>query len=92
MATFTDLLDMHVGYLSLPPAVARALMNTGMGRALGIAPELIDYFDHAARYDCSNTQAALAGMDVTCPPFESYAPRMIDYMRRHEGTRSEAMY
>jgi nucleoside-diphosphate-sugar epimerase len=92
MATFTDLLDMHVGYVSLPPAVARALMSTGMGRALGIAPELIDYFDHPARYDCSHTLDALAETDVACPPFESYAPRMIDYLRRHEGTRSEAMY
>jgi nucleoside-diphosphate-sugar epimerase len=92
METFTELLDMKVGYVSIPPAVARTLMGTGIGAYLGIAPELIDYFDHPSHYDRSNTDAALAGTGVECPRLEDYAPAMVRYMRRHADTRSEAMY
>mgnify|MGYP006278936429 CR=1 FL=1 len=88
---FSDLLDKKVAYVSVPPAVARTLMGTGVGRYLGIAPELIDYFDHPSRYDSTHTQEALAGTGITCPPLPSYAPNMVEYMRRHDQ-RSEAMY
>ncbi len=92
METFTDLLDMKVGYVPLPPSVARTLMDTGIGEYLGIAPELIDYFDHPSYYDRTNTNAALAGTGIECPRLEDYAPAMVHYMRRHSDTRSEAMY
>jgi len=92
MDTFTRELGMHVGYVPVPPAVARTLMGTGIGRALGIAPELIDYFDHPSRYDSTNTQDALAGTGIACPPLPAYAPRMVEYMQHHANTRSEAMY
>ena len=89
---FVDLLDKRVGYVSLPPAVARAAMNTGMGRYLGISPELLDYFDHPAHYDSTNTQSALQGTGIECPALPSYAPQMVAYMKEHAETRSEAMY
>jgi nucleoside-diphosphate-sugar epimerase len=89
---FSDLLDKKVAYVPVPPGVARTLMATGVGRYLGIAPELIDYFDHPSRYDSSHTQAALDGTGITCPPLPAYAPKMVEYMRRHRGVRSEAMY
>ncbi len=88
---FSDLLDKKVIYVPVPSGVARALMGTGVGRYLGIAPELIDYFDHPSRYDSSHTQEALADTGITCPSLPSYAPKMVEYMRRHDG-RSEAMY
>jgi len=89
---FSDLLDKKVAYVPIPPSVARTLMGTGVGRYLGIAPELIDYFDHPSRYDSSHTQAALDGTGITCPSLPDYAPKMVDYMRRHRDVRSEAMY
>jgi thioester reductase-like protein len=91
MELFADLLDMHVAYVPVPPSVARGLMNTGVGRVLGIAPELIDYFDHPSRYDASNTQAALGNTSISCPAFPTYAPTMVEYARRHQA-RSAAMY
>ena len=91
MELFADLLDMHVAYVSVPPSVARALMNTGVGRTLGIAPELIDYFDHPSHYDAANTRAALDGTGIGCPSLPDYAPTMVEYVRRHDA-RAKAMY
>jgi nucleoside-diphosphate-sugar epimerase len=91
MELFADLLDMHVAYVPVPPSVARGLMNTGVGRVLGIAPELIDYFDHPSHYDASNTQSALGDTSISCPAFPTYAPAMVEYARRHQA-RSAAMY
>jgi len=91
MKLFADLLDMNVAYVPVPPGVARGLMNTGVGRYLGIAPELIDYFDHPSHYDASNTRAALDGTDIECPSLPEYAPTMVEYARRHDR-RSSAMY
>jgi hypothetical protein len=67
-------------------------MGTGVGRYLGIAPELVDYFDHPSRYDSTRTQEALDGTGLSCPPLPDYAPRMVAYMRRHDDVRSSAMY
>jgi nucleoside-diphosphate-sugar epimerase len=91
MDLFADLLGMTVAYVPVPPGVARGLMNTGMGRVLGIAPELIDYFDHPSHYDASNTRAALDGTGIECPSLPDYAPTMVEYARRHDR-RSSAMY
>jgi len=88
---FSDLLDKKVAYVPVPPGMARTLMGTGVGQYLGIAPELIDYFDHPSRYDNSHTQAALEGTGITCPRLPSYAPKMVEYMRANDK-RSEAMY
>lgn len=92
MQTFTDLLDMKAVYVPVPPTAARLLMQVGLGRALGLTPELIDYFDHSSHYDRSNTEAALADTGIRCPPFPEYAPRMVEYMQQHEDVRSSAMY
>ena len=91
MELFADLLGMTVAYVPVPPGVARGLMNTGVGRVLGIAPELIDYFDHPSHYDASNTRAALEGTGIECPSLPDYAPTMVEYARRHDR-RSSAMY
>jgi len=92
LKTFAALLDKKVAYVPVPPAVARALMGTGVGKYLGIAPELIDYFDHPSRYESTHTEQALDGTDIRCPSLTEYAPKMVEYMRRHEDVRSEAMY
>jgi nucleoside-diphosphate-sugar epimerase len=91
MELFADLLDMRVAYVPVPPSVARTLMGTGVGRTLGIAPELIDYFDHPSHYDAANTRAALDGTGIECPSLPDYAPTMVEYARRHDR-RSSAMY
>lgn len=90
---FTDLLGTKAAFLPVPPKLARTLMQTGIGKYLGIAPELIDYFDHPSRYDCSNTLQALEGTGIACPPLISYVHRMIEFMKAHErDVRATAMY
>jgi thioester reductase-like protein len=89
---FLDRLDMHAAYVPVPPAVARQLVGTSVGERFGIAPELIDYFDFDARYDSTHTEDALAGTGIACPPFSSYAGRLVDYVEAHADTRSSAMY
>jgi hypothetical protein len=37
-------------------------------------------------------QAALDGTGISCPRLPDYAPKMVEYMRRHADVRSEAMY
>ena len=91
MELFAGLLDKRVAYVPVPPAVARTMMGTGVGRALGIAPELIDYFDHHSHYDGTHTRAALEGTGIKCPSLPDYAPTMVEYARRHD-LRSSAMY
>jgi hypothetical protein len=82
---------MKVAFVPIPPAVARTLMDTGIGQYLGIAPEQIDYFDHPVHYDCSNTLAALEGSGLSCPRLPEYADTMVRYLKEHE-LRSTAMY
>ncbi len=89
---FTDLLDMNVAFVPVPLRVARTLMKTGLGRYLGLSPELIDYFDHPSRYDNTHTQQALADTDISCPSLSEYAPKMVEYVQQHGDVRAEAMY
>lgn len=93
LEAFTDLLDMKAAYVPIAPQIARNLMGTGLGKYLGISPELIDYFDFPVRYDNRNTQRALDGTGIECPPLLSYAPRMVDFVeRRSTELRTTAMY
>lgn len=89
---FSTLLDKRVAFVPVPLSVARALMSTGVGHYFGIAPELVDYFDHPSRYDSTHTQQALADTDITCPALSDYAPKMVEYLREHGDVRSAAMY
>lgn len=93
METFVDQLDMHVTFVPVSPTLARTLMGTNVGRYLGIAPEMIDYFDHEVHYDTTHIETALDGTGITCPSLTDYAPRMVAYMNEHRAqARSEAMY
>jgi NAD(P)-dependent dehydrogenase (short-subunit alcohol dehydrogenase family)/thioester reductase-like protein len=62
--------------MSLPGArfARRALLNEA-----GIPDEVADYIDLTARFDTTNTDAALAGSGIEVPPLEEYAPLLWDY-------------
>ncbi|WP_323676103.1 SDR family oxidoreductase [Halorubellus sp. PRR65] len=57
----------------------------------GIDPAIVDYFTHPTRYDTANATAVLADAGVECPDFREYAPRLVDYVRRHPHVGSDAM-
>jgi thioester reductase-like protein len=92
MEAFVDRLGMRAAYVTVPPALARRLVATPVGRTFGIAPELVDYFDVPVTYDSTRTQRALAGTGVACPPFLSYVDHIVDYVERHADARATAMY
>ncbi len=92
MDLFVEHLGMHVAYVPVPSRLARRVAGSDAGRYLGIAPQLIDYFDHDVHYDTTNTEAALEGTGIHCPPLSSYVDRLTAYMKQATKARSEAMY
>ncbi|MFB6073534.1 MAG: SDR family oxidoreductase [Haloarculaceae archaeon] len=71
--------------------VARRLFAALHDRGWAVEPATVDYLDHPTRYACPNTRRALAGTDVGCPPFESYADRLVEYVREHPDVSDEPM-
>jgi nucleoside-diphosphate-sugar epimerase len=69
-------------------AVARV---PGASSLLGLPPQLLDYFVHPTHYLTDQARADLAGTDIACPPFTSYADAVVGFMRDHPEVSSRAM-
>lgn len=63
--------------------IQRALRLPGARTLVGIPAEAMDYFDHPTFFTCSHTLRDLAGTGVACPPFATYAARLVDFVERH---------
>lgn len=63
----------------------------GVYRTLRIPSSAVDYFVHPTRYDTANAAAALAGSGIRCPAFESYARRLVAFVKAHPEISSAAM-
>lgn len=50
---------------------------------LGIPREVFRYMDFATLYDDRETQKALKGSGIACPPLEDYAPVLWDFWERN---------
>lgn len=90
---FARRLGKRVVWVPLPVGVTRAAISTvpGMSRLLGLPAEVVDYFASRTSYSTTNTERALAGSGIVCPPFSSYADRLLDYMLEHPDVPSAAM-
>ncbi len=55
----------------------------GLASFTGIEPEAVPYFSHPTRYDTSETERDLQGSGITCPPFQSYAERLVRFVREN---------
>jgi thioester reductase-like protein len=92
-----DIFASHLGkkviWVWLPLRVTRAAVGSvpGLERLLGLPAEGLDYFASPTTYSTTNTFAALAGTGVECPPFESYAGRLLDFKVAHPEIDSSAM-
>ena len=49
----------------------------------GIPRSVLTYINWSTRFDSRQTQAALAGSGIICPPLPSYAKALWDYWERH---------
>ena len=63
----------------------------GASQLLGTPAELLDYFVHPTHYLTEHTQSDLAGTGISCPPFSSYAAKIVGFMRAHPDITSHAM-
>ena len=79
--------------LALPRPLAEGALRTlpALARWMGIAPDALPYFAHPARYSTARASAFLAREGITCPPFASYADRLVAYVRAHPDVSTEAM-
>ena len=90
---FAAHLGKRVFWLSLPLGITRAAVGSvpGVERLLGLPAEALDYFASPTTYSTVNTVSGLAGTGLECPPFESYAGRLLDFMVDHPEIDSSAM-
>jgi thioester reductase-like protein len=79
--------------VKLPGRLVKGAMNhvPGVAKFVGIEPAAMDYFTQPTRYHCENTLAALAGSGIACPPFASYAPKLVQFMQSHPEISPQAM-
>lgn len=77
----------------LPLSLTRAVVARvpGLERLLGLPAEALDYLAAPTTYSTTNAVRDLAGTGVSCPPFASYATRLLDYMTAHPEHGSAAM-
>ena len=90
---FGSHLGKRVVWLPLPLGVTRLAVGSipGMERLMGLPAEALDYFASPTTYATSNTTEDLVGTGLVCPPFESYAGRLLDFMIEHPEIDASAM-
>ena len=90
---FSGRLGRRVVWMPLPVGVTRTLVGRvpGMERLLGLPAEALEYFASPTTYSTAHTDADLRGTGIACPPFASYADRLLVYMLEHPEVGSAAM-
>ena len=76
---------------ALEPLVRTAVSALPLGDAVvdraladfGIPRSVLVYVNYPTHFDSRQTEAALAGSDITVPPLEAYAGKLWDYWERH---------
>ena len=93
VGAFSTRLGKRVVWVPAPLSPTHALIDRvpGMERLLGLPAEAVDYFASPTTYSTTNTTTDLEGTGVSCPPFEEYADRLVDFMREHAEITSKAM-
>jgi thioester reductase-like protein len=91
--TFAHELHRRIVWVPLPLGVTHAAVDKvpGMERLLGLPAEAIDYLASPTLYDTTQTTTDLAGTGVTCPPFRTYAARLLRFMADHPEFDAKAM-
>jgi thioester reductase-like protein len=91
--SFAGHLGKRVIWVPLPLGITRAALGfvPGLERLLGLPAEALDYFASPTTYSTVNTVADLAATGLECPPFESYAGRLLEFKVNHPEINSSAM-
>ncbi len=89
---FARRLGKRVVWVPLPLTLTRTVVELpGVERLMGLPAEVLEYFASPTTYSTTHTVTDLAGSGLTCPPFESYAARLLDYMLAHPEIDAKAM-
>jgi len=89
---FARRLGKRVVWVPLPLSLTRAAISLPLAeRLMGLPVEALDYFASPTTYDTTHVVTDLAGTGVTCPRFEDYADRLLDFMVGHPEFDSAAM-
>jgi NAD(P)-dependent dehydrogenase (short-subunit alcohol dehydrogenase family) len=75
----------------IPRGVKKSLMaltpvrriRNALMKDLGLPDNVLDFINYPTRFDCRETERALAGSGIAVPPLEDYAWRLWDYWERH---------
>lgn len=90
--TFARDLGKRVVWVPLPLAPTRTVVELPfVERLMGLPAEALEYFASPTTYSTTHTVTDLAGTGVACPPFASYAARLLDYMTAHPEIDAKAM-
>jgi nucleoside-diphosphate-sugar epimerase len=72
----------------VPAGWATTLMRTpGLERFANIPRAFLEHLLTDVVYDDRHTRRALEGTGIACPPFESYADRLVQYVEDREAAR-----
>ena len=63
--------------------VGAAQRLPGLERLTGITPASLPYFTHPTRYATTHARRLLAPHGIDVPPFETYADRLVAFVRAH---------
>ena len=90
---FARHLGRRVVWVRLPKGLTHRVLDAVplAERLVGFPAEAVDYFASATTYDTTNTRRDLAGSGLTCPPFASYADRLLSFMQAHPEYSAAAM-
>lgn len=75
----------------IPRSVKKSLMaltpirriRNALMKDLGLPDDILQFVNYPTRFDCRETEKALAGTGIAVPPLEDYAWRLWDYWERH---------
>ncbi|MDZ4255402.1 MAG: SDR family oxidoreductase [Sulfuritalea sp.] len=74
----------------IPRSVRKSLMaltpmrriRNAVMKDLGLPEDVMQFINYPTRFDCKETQKALAGSGISVPPLDSYAWKLWDYWER----------
>ena len=91
--TFAGHLGKRVIWVPVPLGLTRFVVGSvpGVEWLTGLPAEALDYAASPTTYSTVNTVSDLAGTGVECPPFDSYAGTLLDFMHAHPEIDSKAM-
>lgn len=91
--TFARRLGKRVVWVPLPLSATRGLVDRvpGAERLLGLPAEALDYSASPTTYSTTHTTTDLTPTGLRCPPFSSYADRLLDFMLAHPEVGAAAM-